>query len=79
MNICGINGFVKIPLWIATETCKQWRMRIFTLNLSFPLAKGFPVLMLHIWIRISMSTHCEGEIYMALGQKPGQGHRDILV
>lgn len=47
--------------------------------ICFPLARGFPVLTLHIWMGISMSVYCKGEIYMALEQKPGQGPRDRLV
>lgn len=60
---------MKIALWVVTETHEQQRLRIFTLILGFPLAKGFPVLMLHIWIGIHVSINCKGKIYMALGQK----------
>lgn len=70
---------MKRALKAVTETHEQWRLRIPTLILAFPLAKGFPVLMLHIWIGIHVSINCEGEIHMALGQKPGQGQRDTLV
>lgn len=34
----------------------QWRLRIFTLNLSFPLVKEFPVLMIHTWIGVSVTS-----------------------
>ena len=46
---------------------------------EFPLVKGFPVLILHICMGISMSIYCKGEIFMTLRQKPGQEHRDGFV
>lgn len=66
-------------LWVVRETHEQWRHRIFILNLSFPFVVGFPVFMLHIWTGITVRVHCKGEMYVTLGQKPGQGHRNILV
>lgn len=65
-------------MWIVTETHKQQNLGIFTLNLSFPLAKRFPVLVLHTWIAIHVVFTAK-VILPGSGTKPGQGHRGILV